>query len=419
VTQHLRIDTIDTIDTVDDEGRGRAQRDGKDYAVRGALPGDTVDVVVERAFASGIVQGRAIARTIDGGLHAQRHCPHPSPCPGCPLEGVDVDFQQSWRHARVVRACADADLHVNVDAVRPGKSKRQKMKLSADDTGKLGLFIPHTHVLVDTTRCVHVDDTFAPVLLALRPVLRGAAVRGLVLRAFREGVVVVVVVDAVLPASVWSALRDVMHVGIAGVVERVADAAGSVNSLVSGRADRVWGAHSGTGLHDGVVAHVDAFCQADGALAGDLVNDVVAFVVDGGTGTVLDAYAGSGAFARVLKNRGVDVIAVEQAEVCRAALTAIGGITVVIDDMARAVGGLRHVDAMVLDPPKKGLANARSSLIDVGAQRVALVACDPDAGARDAHAFVEAGYALHAVVPYALFPGSIEVETVFFLERIP
>lgn len=65
---------------------------------------------------------------------------------------------------------------------------------------------------------------------------------------------------------------------------------------------------------------------------------------------------------------------------------------------------------IVVDPPRKGLGAAALGIADLGATRIALVSCAPEAMARDALALAKAGYQLHALIPYDLFAGSAEVE---------
>ena len=68
-------------------------------------------------------------------------------------------------------------------------------------------------------------------------------------------------------------------------------------------------------------------------------------------------------------------------------------------------------------PGRRGpFARLRREQIE-GRGRSGDIACDADAGATDARAFVEAGYRVLAVEPLDLFAGTIEVETLFLLAR--
>jgi tRNA/tmRNA/rRNA uracil-C5-methylase (TrmA/RlmC/RlmD family) len=144
---------------------------------------------------------------------------------------------------------------------------------------------------------------------------------------------------------------------------------------------------------------------------------------DGAPGPYADLYAGAGGFSRALLGAGAaDVVAVE-----RAGESAAGLFDLPVEALEQSVeyalpalaarGAERAWVGVVADPPKKGLGAAAAGIAALGATRVALVACDPDSGARDARAFLAVGYALVAVEALDLFPGTPEVETLFLLER--
>ncbi|MBE6473919.1 MAG: 23S rRNA (uracil(1939)-C(5))-methyltransferase RlmD, partial [Coriobacteriaceae bacterium] len=84
---------------------------------------------------------------------------------------------------------------------------------------------------------------------------------------------------------------------------------------------------------------------------------------------------------------------------------------------ARELSGLGELDALVVDPPRAGLADG--VVEDIAAaqpERVAYVSCDPATWARDVARFDQAGYRLVRAVPVDMFPQTYHVETVSFLQ---
>jgi tRNA/tmRNA/rRNA uracil-C5-methylase (TrmA/RlmC/RlmD family) len=78
---------------------------------------------------------------------------------------------------------------------------------------------------------------------------------------------------------------------------------------------------------------------------------------------------------------------------------------------------LRRADLVVLDPPRSGAGKAVVSLLSrVRARRIAYVACDPAALARDLRWFAERGYLLSSLRAFDLFPMTHHVECVAVLE---
>ena len=71
---------------------------------------------------------------------------------------------------------------------------------------------------------------------------------------------------------------------------------------------------------------------------------------------------------------------------------------------------------MVLDPPRAGLnAKARQALIDLNPREIIYISCDPSTLARDLKQLCAAGYSLHSVRAFDIFPQTAHVETVVSL----
>lgn len=138
---------------------------------------------------------------------------------------------------------------------------------------------------------------------------------------------------------------------------------------------------------------------------------------------VADLYSGVGTFGVPMAKRGADVVAVESsgpavrdlrrnADLNNVTIECIGG------DSARELPDLGELDALVVDPPRAGLADTvPADIAAANPSRVAYVSCDPATFARDIARFAEAGYALRSAVPVDLFPQSYHAETVGLLER--
>jgi 23S rRNA (uracil1939-C5)-methyltransferase len=78
----------------------------------------------------------------------------------------------------------------------------------------------------------------------------------------------------------------------------------------------------------------------------------------------------------------------------------------------------RRPDVLVVDPPRAGLhPKVPAQLIELGADRMIFVSCNPTSGARDVAALCGGGYGVTAVRPVDLFPHTPHVEVVFTLER--
>ena len=96
----------------------------------------------------------------------------------------------------------------------------------------------------------------------------------------------------------------------------------------------------------------------------------------------------------------------------------LSNIEVIGGDSARELPTLGELDALVVDPPRSGLAKGvTTSIAATGAKRVAYVSCDPATWARDIARFKNVGYKLIKATPVDLFPQTYHVETVSILQR--
>ncbi|MEO3975641.1 class I SAM-dependent RNA methyltransferase [Streptomyces sp. CAU 1734] len=81
--------------------------------------------------------------------------------------------------------------------------------------------------------------------------------------------------------------------------------------------------------------------------------------------------------------------------------------------------GITEADLIVLDPPRAGAGKQTvQRLAALGARRIAYVACDPAALARDLKYFAEAGYRSRTLRAFDLFPMTHHVECVAILEPV-
>jgi len=144
--------------------------------------------------------------------------------------------------------------------------------------------------------------------------------------------------------------------------------------------------------------------------------------------TVVDAYCGVGTISLFIAEDCKRVIGIEQVapaiEDAKANATTngvknaefiCGNVEDVLPRLFSREGG---VDAIVLDPPRKGCEEAALEAIAKStAKRVVYVSCNPATLARDCKYLAAHGFTLSAVRPVDMFPQTCHVETVVLLSK--
>ncbi|MEV0120416.1 class I SAM-dependent RNA methyltransferase [Streptomyces sp. NPDC050703] len=142
--------------------------------------------------------------------------------------------------------------------------------------------------------------------------------------------------------------------------------------------------------------------------------------------TALDLYCGVGLFAGALADRVGDkgaVLGIESGkravEDARHNLAAFDRVRIEQGKVESVLPrtGITEADLIVLDPPRAGAGKQTvHHLSSLGARRIAYVACDPAALARDLGYFREGGYRVRTLRAFDLFPMTHHVECVAILE---
>jgi 23S rRNA (uracil1939-C5)-methyltransferase len=160
---------------------------------------------------------------------------------------------------------------------------------------------------------------------------------------------------------------------------------------------------------------ITAFAQINRAQAARLVDRLIERLALAPGARVLDAYAGAGAIALALAAAGASVTAVEIDPAAVAAgrrAAAAAGLDVDLRSADASFALDAVADAVVVNPPRKGLhAAARAALIAGAPPRIAYVSCGPESLARDLAGLAGAGYRIDRVEPFDLMPGTPEIET--------
>ena len=155
-----------------------------------------------------------------------------------------------------------------------------------------------------------------------------------------------------------------------------------------------------------------------------LVDELISTVCGGVSGErAVDLYAGVGLFTAALAPKFRHIFAVEASQISHGDLVhnAVANVKAVCartEDYLKSAPVRKRPDLVIVDPPRTGVGKAViRSLVELGAQRVRYVSCDPATLARDISPLLAAGYRVEEAHLFDLFPQTYHIETVVLLER--
>ena len=409
-----------------------ARYSGRVVFVRHTLPGERVRALVTEDSGGSYCRADAVEVLVAAPGRVTPPCQYARPggCGGCDFQHVAPEAQRGLKMA-VVREqlqrlggltepeLADLGLGDGTGAVAeelPGGSLgwRTRVRFAVDAGGRAGLHPHRSGDVLPIERCLiaapgvdslGVLQTRWPGVSAVEGVASSVGDRAVVVTPKAGRAPVPDTLDpavAVLDAGGRGAAKPVR--GHARVRERAVD--------------RTW------------FVHADGFWQVHPAAADTLAGAVTSMLEVQPGERVWDLYGGVGLFAGALAPVAGSVTVVESGAAAvadaRRNLRDLPDVTVY---HARVDAWLRHpgpaADVVVLDPPRSGAGKDVLHNVLTGAdgrrrppRRVAYVACDPAALARDVRTARSLGWDLRAVRVFDLFPMTHHVECVALLEPV-
>ena len=411
--------------------------EGRVLFVRHTLPGERVVArVTEGREDSRFLRADAVEVLVPAKDRVPAPCPYAGPgrCGGCDWQHVKPGAQRRFKAevlAEQLRRLAgmsaeDAGWDGTVepapgDKLPPGRvpAWRTRVQYAVDEQGRAGLRRHRSHEVEPVERCLIAAEGVAELGVERRAWPGMAAVEAIAATGSGDRMVVLTprpgrrlpLVELDRPVSVLRTEDAGRRAGRGeGPVHQVHGRA-----FVRERADgRTWRVSGG------------GFWQVHPQAAELLVDAVMRGLIPRKGETALDLYCGAGLFAGALAERLGErgaVLAIESSpravRDARHNLASFERVRVEQGTVERVLPrtGITEADLVVLDPPRAGAGRAVVRRVcTLGARRVAYVACDPAALARDLAEFRAGGYLPRFLRAFDLFPMTHHMECVAILE---
>lgn len=349
-----------TIESLNSQGAGVARHEGKVYFVPRAVPGDKIRAQVE-AEEKNYNRARLLDVLQRSPDRVDPPCPYFFECGGCQLQHIKYTAQLAAKRAILASALQRVGRFENppVEPVIPSPKEfhyRSRIRVHADSKGAVGFYRDLSHEVVEIDACRIADPALNAQLAALRATFPLKPLQSRELRIDGSG----------------------------------------------------------------------AFTQVNPLQNEKLVRVVLDFLSPRKTDQVFDLFAGNGNLTFPIAQRVKKVWAIEKngVSVAEGMKRAEGeGVGNILWREASALPALLELkrqgtrcDAVVLDPPRRGLAEAVDGVLPFKPAKVVYVSCDPATLARDAEKLKNAGYRLISCRPLDMFPQTAHVESVSLFE---
>jgi 23S rRNA (uracil1939-C5)-methyltransferase len=357
-------------------------------------------------------------------------CPHRPPCPGCPHYGERGIATAIRGRLEEFAAAHGVTLEV-VAGARLGFRHRARLAVRGRaNSPKIGIFQAGTHRIADIPNCRTHHPLVNRIAAALKQAIRETGVSPYADRPHRGDLRYVQVT-----VERSSGRAQVILVGNSDEPEPLTAVAEALTATIGDALHSLWwngqpersnailGPHwqrlCGEEAIEERIGGVSvffppgAFGQSHLDLADALVERVASWIPDGAR--VAEFYAGCGSIGLGLLPRCVAVTFNERSEhglrglelgLARRPSEERGRARIAAGPAGERVDALAGADAVVVDPPRKGLDPALlESLVGTPPSLLAYVSCDVDSFVRDAERLLEeGGNQLRELTAFALFP---------------
>lgn len=447
-------------------GDGLCRVDGMAVFVEGAVPGDTVEVLITRKKKDW-ARGRVMSLITASPDRIAAPCPYSGVCGGCKWQFLSYEKQLEYKRDQVRDSLEHIGGFDGVPVFETMPSQRifgyrNKMEFSCSDRRWLtaaeldsnggagfsvnpdfacGLHIPGTFdKVLDVDGCLLQHEEGNRILLSVKEKMRSSGLaayglkshrgfwRFLMMRRSRAfGKWMVNIVTATRRTDVTGPIAKKLaseFPDMISVVNNITDKRAQVSS--GGTEEVLFGEPvlmDRLGRFDFAIS-ANSFFQTNPAQAERLYDTAASFAgLDGGQ-KVLDLYCGIGSIALWVADRAKEVLGLELVAdaVADAKMNAdrngVGNCRFMEADIKDVVGGLDFApDVVFTDPPRSGMhPDVISAIRQMGAPVVVYVSCNPATMARDL-AMLSETYRVEKVQPVDMFPHTFHVECVARLTK--
>ena len=424
------------------DGAGVCRIEGRAVFVPGAIPGERRTVRILKATKTAVF-GKGETLINASPMRIEPDCPHFRKCGGCSMRHISYEGELEFKLERVneaYRRIGALELQAKEIIGAEDTLRYRNKGIYAIGEGPVrGFFRPRSHDIIPIEGCLIQNEASDRASKAMCDFMTEHSVpaydeltgKGLVRHVFTRfgrssGEMQVTIVAAGGFGAKTTALVEAIRTACPECVSIVLNVNRSKgNTVLAGDFYTLWGKDSITDVLCGLRFELSArsFYQINPVQAEKLYYKALEYASPDGKGLILDLYCGAGTISLCLARGcerviGAEIVpeAVENAK-ANAIRNGIGNAEFICADAGEAAAELlrrgERPDAVVVDPPRKGLSpDVIESICGMEPKRVVYVSCDVSTQARDLRIFEQMGYKAEKATAVDMFPRTSHVETV-------
>jgi len=374
-------------------------------------------------------------------------------CGGCQIQHMSYNLQLSMKQQQVknvMRKVAHLEhvpVHPTIGMEDPWRYRNKVAIPVSEKDGELitGFYQMRSHnIIEDMDTCVVQEDLNDRMVEAVRRIAsrlgieaydeksHSGVLRHIMVRTGRETketMIVLITRTKELP-RVKEFIRELTETypNVKSIIQNINPA--KTNVILGDRTKVLWGQEY---IYDSIgsirfAISAKSFYQVNPTQTKRLYDKALEYAAIDESDIVIDAYCGIGTISLFIAQKakkvyGVEVVpeAIEDARV-NAKLNGMTNVEFEVGTAEEVMprwkeDGLRP-DVIVVDPPRKGCDEGLlNAMLEMGPKRIVYVSCNPSTLARDLRILEDGGYETKEVQPVDMFPQSMHIESVTWLEK--
>lgn len=395
------------IDKLDHFGRGITYIDKKICFVKGALPGELVEIKIVKETKKYLEA--VVYKLLDSSINREEvRCPFYDRCGGCCFSHLSFVEENKYKLEKV-KEIMERFAGISRDKIEgisytESEFYRNKITLHGKE-GQIGYYKEGSKSIVPVNNCLLVDKRINDLVREIKQIDFKGKLEKIVIRVSNDS-------DKIMLKLVGNNINyhdllckcDVLVVNDLTITknERIISSIGNRNYFLS----------------------IDSFFQINKTLTEKLYGNVRDIVRKSNAKKVLDLYCGVGTIGLYVNDLVDEVIGIDSSSsnigdaVRNKELNNALNVTFMCERVENVISNFcNDIDLVIVDPPRAGLDSAtKQNICRIASQKIVYVSCDSVTLARDIKD-LDAFYQVEGIRVFNMFPRTYHVECVCVLNR--